>query len=107
MALWVLEASARAPVPLPDGPLHRVRAVAWVQRHTDFGAVCLHTFLLDVLPSAADPATRLIVESLLPRVFQAWDMSAKPAPDGTYVDTESRTAVVVRGGAIVAEGTEA
>jgi hypothetical protein len=102
VALWVLEASGRTPIDLPDGPLHRVVAAYWVRRQTDFGTAFLHTFLLDVGFSAPEAETRVTVESLIPKRFQPWDVVGKPAPDGTYVDLESRTAVVVRDGVIVA-----
>lgn len=101
MALWVLEATARAPIRLPRGPLHQVRAAHRVRRYTDFGPAVVHTFLVETLFGASDPATRTVVEGLIPPGDRAWDVDAKPAPDGVYPDLETRGAVVVMGGAVV------
>ena len=102
MALWVIEALGRAPIDVPDGPLHRVRAAHWVQRPAEYGAVFVHTFLLDTDVWATDGAGRLLVESLVARSDGAWDVAGKPAQDGVYPDLRSRRAFVVRDGVIVA-----
>jgi hypothetical protein len=51
--------------------------------------VCYHTILLE-----AGAVTAGILEALVPRPLDAWDVVARPAADGTYLDTVSRSAVV-------------
>ena len=98
--LWVLEASGRAPFRLPDGPRHAVRASHWVRAYTDYGPVVRSTFLIE-----ADPHAAADLRSLAPTGSRTWQVEVKPALDGTYPDLESRGAVVVRDGEIVADHT--
>jgi hypothetical protein len=74
-----------------------VQAAYWVQAFTGYGPVVRQTFLVE-----AGAAAGAILEALIPAGRATWDIAARPAPDGTYPDSESRSAVVVRDGAVVA-----
>jgi len=74
-----------------------VKATHWARRDTgDHGTVFHHTFLLQT--GAADGETLGVP---IPRPPGVWEVTARPAPDGTYLDLVSRSAIVVRDGVIV------
>jgi hypothetical protein len=98
VVLWVLEVSGRALIRLRDGPRHKVRASYRIRAYTAYGPVVHHTFLVE-----ADARDGRVLEALIPTGSGIWELNAKPAPDGTYPDMESRSAVVVQDGAIVAD----
>jgi hypothetical protein len=68
-----------------------------VRAYTAYGPVVRSTFLIE-----ADAHAQTDLEALVPTGSATWEVTIKPALDGTYPDVESRRAVVVRDGAIVA-----
>jgi hypothetical protein len=93
--LWVLEASARVPFDLRSGARHAVWASSWVRAVRNDRPVVRGTFLVEADAEAA-------LAGLVPPGAGAWDVAVRPAPDGTYPDAETRRALLVRDGAVVA-----
>jgi hypothetical protein len=93
--LWVLEASAHVPFDLRSGARHAVWASSWVRAGRDDGPVVRGTFLVEAEADAGAALAGLVPPG-------AWDVEVRPAPDGTYPDAETRRAVLVRDGAVVA-----